>query len=165
MVALAFLKTNLRSNGQPEINLPIIIQVLSVREQEYQHDDAYDTLDLLDAKYQEDLPLLYWTLQDVKARSFARWYALRAILKIEGYTQGTASLSSSLLLDKDQHLRTLAIDSIKKCTTKDSAVAIPYIVQVIKDQDSRIDVKANAVTALIKIVGLRRAVQELQSHK
>jgi len=165
MVALAFLKTEASSNGDAEVDVPAVLDVLRDVEREYMHDDAYDTLDMLNPEYRKDLPLLIRALQDTDVDSFARWYALHAISKIEGHTRGFALLASSLLMDKDQYLRVLAIDGIRNCSPEDSIVAVPYLVQAIKDTHTKASVRMYAVPALIKILGLGGAFQALQRSK
>lgn len=161
MVALAFLKNNTLLNGEAEVDLPVVIDVLRDVERQYMHDDAYDALDLLNPQYREDLPLLVRTLQDANA-GFARWFALHAISKIDGHTRDFALLASSVLLDKDQYLRISAIDGIKKCSPQDGIVAVPFLVEAIKDQHTKVAVKVDAMSALTRILGLRLAVKELR---
>ena len=165
MVALAFLKTPDPSSGEAEVNVPVVLDVLRDVERRYMHDDAYDSLDLLNSQYRQDLPLLVQTLQDTNVHSFARWYAIHAISKIEGHSREFAFLASSLLLDKDQYLRTLAIDGIKNCSPEDSIVAVPYLVRAIKDPHTKVSVRMYAVPALVKILGLGGAFQALQRGK
>lgn len=165
MVALAFLKTPASSSGEAEVDVSAVLNVLRDAEQQYMHDDAYDSLDLLNSQYSQDLPLLTQTLQDTTADFTARWYALHAISKIEGHTRDFALLASSLLLDKDQYLRILAMDGIRNCDPPDSIVAVPYLVQAIKDPHTKVSVRMYAVPVLIKILGLGGAFKALQRGK
>ena len=141
------------------INIPSILEVLLSPEQQHEHDDAYDTLDLLDYSYAEYASALYHVVQNADAYAFARWYALEALNIVTKEKQTIVPLLLSVLKDKDRHLSDKAWSILMSFDPSSLYVAIPTLVSMIKDRKSYISNQATAFIKLARMVGLTKATK------
>lgn len=150
----------------PTINIAEMISILRDYKKDAQHDAAYDTLDVLNPSYQDDIPLLISTAKDSSnenSESFARMYAIHAILLVEPHLGNIVPLLTELLSDKDDFIRSLSAVALRKCPPQECQTAIPALVAMAKDwrMNVSVGIQGTALVTLIKIVGFAKAIKLL----
>lgn len=154
------------SSTSPTINIREVIDILRDPKSGAEQDAAYDTVDLLNPSYQDDLPLLFSTARDDSEEnneSFTRMYAINAILSIEPHLGNIVPLLIELLSDKDDFIRSLSAVALRKCSPDECQLAVPVLVAMAKDWrlNTTVGIQGTAFVTLVKIVGLGKALKLL----
>lgn len=148
-------------NGNHDIDLPSILNILRDGARSLEWDDATDSLDALSPKFDKHLPLLLETIQDEEAGLEARSYALHAIQAVDPELRKSISVVIKLLQDKEHVLRSETATLLKHCAPQDIPVIVPALVSAIKDIHTTVGATSAAFATLVKLIGFRKATMAL----
>jgi HEAT repeat protein len=131
------------------MDLVRVLATLRDETKEFDWDDAWEKLNVIDATLRSELPLLRGALGDSSA--LLRLFALKAIARIGGDLDELIPDVVVLLKDRDQDVRAEATKLLRRFGHNRTSLVIPALCQLAKDKNGYLTVRVRALIAVIKL--------------
>jgi len=139
-------------------SLPEALRILRDPDRMIDWDDAWDRLAYLGPADSDGLPLL---IEAIRAQSEelsdAKPFAVEALLRIAPNSPEIVGPIAELTRAQDAFAKGIAVKALAQCGRLDLGVAVPALADVVGRGDTYVGTWISAFSALVKLVGFRKA--------
>jgi hypothetical protein len=146
-------------------SLPEALRILRDPDQMIDWDDAWDRLAHLGPADKDGLPLLFETIRDPDAESGAKAFGAEALLRIAPNSPNIVRPIAELTIDRDEFTKGIAVRALAQCGRLDVNVAVSALAHVVGRGNAYVGTRISAFSALVKLVGFRKACRAIAMRK
>ncbi len=148
---------------KPRLRVDVVLSVLSSEDREELHDEAYATISLIDSSYNPEIDKFAAVIRGRDAASFAKSYALDALIVLVNDRDAFCGLVGPGLEDPDEVLRAETVNAIvrRRCASTDRLLS--GLIAIAKGRSDDVMTRCRALSLMVKYIGLKNAVRKLKS--